>query len=882
VKQDTRWFLIIVAGLLLLIGPFAFRYFWGGAAPTVYTPPTIPTAAVAVTPIPTMTPVAVASLPTVPDLPVKRGPVIIDLAHYSAIDRDRFQPMAGALAAQGVDLRFWLPTVSLASVKSFTEFPDQSEALQKILSDASALVVVSPFFLYSDKEVQIVERFLADGGRLLVISDPDIESDAARDTNSLAAPFNVVFNEDYLYDTIDNDANYVHFFQAGFFDQAADLTGSRIGFYGGRSIDGAITPQVRSASTTLSSLRAGQSEFTTVALGGQPATNTYGRVLALSDFDVLTDPYVTRHDNRRMLDFVVNFLAGGERNQTIADFPAFLGKQVALIVESSEPVGAQAVSKAAEIQRVLELSGRSLALGATSWLTDSAASGEADMIYVAHYVDAARSTTLLEDAGFVIEERVITPTLTAAEVATIVTTPTPTTLPPTSSPTSSPTPAEATPLPELPPVTPAPDLSQPTPTPEDTPLSLLSFPISLAWWLNHPAAQAATPTPPGQTPPNETPAPEEAPATPVAEEEPATAETQPAATAETQPAATAETQTAPAAAPLPEPTVQVYLVRTDGVRLLADETQLFIQRNEANNRRIVAVLGAGDAAINAGLTRLLNRDLTGCLIQDDLVICPFIPGRNAGGENNMAQTTTQTTTQTGTSQSAPPTPAKAPDDAPKEDAARILIIDDNRNAAEGEIGDAELYTALLARSGYAAELWSTRAKGYPTLDDLRNFGWVVWSDVAYEKSSVRGDALQIIINFINNGGKITVGSRMPFFNVSGEPASPIADVVIADGLPALVVGLPTEPIALPEGLPAIVPLVNIPGEDAEAAIAMRRGPASQAAETPVLALFNDSGASEPKGARLLLFTLSLHWLPDDIAAQLVKNMAQVMLETSQP
>jgi hypothetical protein len=65
-------------------------------------------------------------------------------------------------------------------VPSFAAFPDQSAELRKILADASALVVVSPFFLYNRQELQVVERFLIDGS-LLLISDPDVESDAARE-----------------------------------------------------------------------------------------------------------------------------------------------------------------------------------------------------------------------------------------------------------------------------------------------------------------------------------------------------------------------------------------------------------------------------------------------------------------------------------------------------------------------------------------------------------------------------------------------------------------------------------------------------------------------------------------------------------------------------
>ncbi|MCB0054749.1 MAG: hypothetical protein KDE24_34970, partial [Caldilinea sp.] len=427
------------------------------------------------------------------------------------------------------------------------------------LSGASALVVVSPYFLYSAKEVQVVEQFLADGGRLLIISDPDVESDAARDTNSLAAPLNIVFNEDYLYDTVDNDENYTYFFQGDFFDQAEALAGSRIAFYGGRSIDGAVIPQVRSASTTLSSLRTGQTGFTTGATGGVEAGGSLGRVLALSDFDVLTDPYVARHDNRRLLAFVAEFLAGGERNHSIADFPAALGKEVALVIDDSAPVGAQGLVKAAELQRVLELSGRQMRLGPTTWVSNSIAADGNDLIYVASYEAAERDTPLLADLGLSLVTEIVTPTASAPVATPAVESNSPAPAPattPAETPAATPTP---TMMPELPQTTPAPEIPPVTPGAADVTATATVVPVSrLA------QAQAATPAP------TETPSP-----APEATPEPATGESSgtPEAAATATPAPDV---TEPVAPPAPTPTEQVYLVREDGIRLLADETQLFV------------------------------------------------------------------------------------------------------------------------------------------------------------------------------------------------------------------------------------------------------------------------------------------------------------------
>ncbi|MFZ4848621.1 MAG: hypothetical protein ACOYL7_05760 [Caldilinea sp.] len=798
-RQSRRWLLIWAAGLLLLFGPTSLRSLQPEPGPA-YTPPAIATAALAATPVPTVTAAPLAAQPVEPAVAMARpGPVVVDLAHYSDLERDRFHALAGSLAARGIDLRFWLPTVPLDSVPSFAAFPDQSAELHKILADASALVVVSPFFLYNRQEIQVVERFLTDGGRLLLISDPDIESDAARDTNSLALPFDIVFQEDYLYDVADNDANYTHFFQGSYLDQAAELAGSRIGFYGGRSIEGAVIPQVRSAPSTLSSLRTGQTAFTTVALGGRPGSRTAGRVLALSDFDVLTDPYVARHDNRRMLDFVAAFLAGGKRSQTIVDFPEFLGPQVALVVVSDEAAGAPSIRQAAALQLLLERSGRTLQLGVTRWLTDSLAAPNADLLVVARYQEVDKRSLLLADAGFVLQQG------------------------PAPLPGSTPSPPTATPQRAAPtPPTPAAFPAKPLPATTDPPRFSTSQTGRMA--VGQPATHA-----------------------PLAEPLP----TEPAAPPEVAPAAP------------PDPTL--YLVQKDGIQLLASETLLFLQRSETDGRRLLALLAASEVSLQTGLQRLLDQDFSNCLVQDELAICPVDP---AAAVQPPAPPSAPTPAPTSAVPAAPPEASAA---------APILVVDDNLNASAEESSEAVLYAELLAAAGYTADVWATRTDGLPSVEELTRHSWVIWSDAAYAQSGIQGESLRLLSELINAGGKVTIGSRMPFFGVGGEAASPIVDLQVAEGLPALVAGLPTEPIKLPDGLPAVVPLERSPDVSTGASIALRRGPVSLAADAPAVMLYTDENFEAPKGARLLLVGLALTWLPSEISARLVQNMAAVML-----
>ena len=901
-KPVTRWILIAVAGLVLLLLPTVTRDLrrpnvlpLPAATTAAYVPPDVPTPQLAVTPIPTATPVRIDAAAQLPTDELPRGPIVVDLAHYSRIDRARFQPLAAALAQYGLDLRFWLPTVDTSKVKAITDFPDMSADLAKQLAGASGLVVVSPFFLYTPAEIAAVERFVADGGRLLLISDPDIESDSASDTNQLAAAFNVVFNQDYLYDTTANDENFTYFFQDEFLDQAADLAGSRIAFYGGRSIGGAVATLVRSASTTLSSLRNGLTAFNTVVLGGSPANNSSGRVLAMSDFDVLTDPYVARHDNRRMLQFVAGFLAEAKRDSGIADFPAFLEKQVALAIESSEPVGALSLTIAAELQRVLEASGRELLLGAAGAYTQTATGTGPDLIYVANYSTAAGETGLLRELGIQLVAEIITPTVTTSAPATPVQTPAAT--PVRGSGAVDDTelnqmketpPPPSLPRPEEPPLTPAP--------PPEVPLPLMTPPMSPT-----PTAQAAgertptslptpgltptlaatravaPPTPTGATP--DTVARFDLQQAPITDTTALTDTVDPSLafpTPEVTPAAAAT----PSVTSAPEPQVRLLLDRGDGLRLLADETLLFVRRTNGEGSHTLAVLGNGAPAINAAMTRLLNRDFSGCLAQTDLVICPYSPGTGGGSTAGIASTAeTAVAVVTPAAAHAPgssPTPGTPA--APKPPgAATVLVVDNNADADPSEPSEAAIYLLALTQAGYQVDNWVTSDKGLPAGKDLFPYAWVIWSDASYKSSGIDGESLRVTGEYINQGGRLTISSRMPFFGMSAKPSSVIKDIVVAGEIPELTKGLPTTPIVLNNDSPALTPLEENPDPSAGARTAMARGPASGETGAPVLLLLSDAGFDEPKGARLMLFGVSMGWLPPDVSDQLIQNMASVML-----
>ena len=525
-NAKLRRLMILLLGALLVVAPLFTRVVMNRFNRRTYQPPAIDLADLAVTPMPTPTAKPAPQDVSAPDDELSQGPVLVDLAHFPSLNPSQFESLAAALAARGVGLRFWVSSVDLSEIESF---PDQSEELDALLQDASGLAVVSPFFLWTPDEVALVEKFVADGGRLLLISDPDVFGDMPWNINSLSEPLGVVFNDDYLYDLTKNDSNYTHFFQGEFLDQATELSGNTVAFYGARSIGGPVVSQARSADTTLSSLRSGLTRFTTVAIGGRETNGTAGNVLAMGDFDVLTEPYVARHDNHVMLEFVADFLAGGQRVQTLPDFPGYLGKQVALVFVGDVSVDAELLQQGGLLQQRLDETGRVLTLSSSTSLvlaaqvTDTvalkatpsvAATTEGaepqDLIYMSTVQAADEETALLASAGIRLVEEIETPEATE------------------------------------------------TPTVTD-----------------EAAAEGSIEQP------------------------------------------------TPAATPTPEPEVTLLLETDSGLRLLAAETILLLQQEQADGSRIIAVLGHDSEAIIAGLDRLLDHHFDDCVNYAEMSICPF-------------------------------------------------------------------------------------------------------------------------------------------------------------------------------------------------------------------------------------------------------------------
>jgi hypothetical protein len=190
--------------------------------------------------------------------------------------------------------------------------------------------------------------------------------------------------------------------------------------------------------------------------------------------------------------------------------------------------------------------------------------------------------------------------------------------------------------------------------------------------------------------------------------------------------------------------------------------------------------------------------------------------------------------------------------------------------------EADTYISGLTKAGYSPKLWLTADQDTPPASELHKYRWVIWSSGGYENGGPGVSDLDPLLDYINNGGGLTISSRRPFFAMSTEDPSAISDITVTNDLPELVAGLPSGTIDLQSGLPPVTPL-EINDEMSGPLVAFRRGPDSGNPGAPLLFIATDSGSPDATGARLMIMGMSLNWLPEELRVPLVQNMAKVML-----
>lgn len=326
------------------------------------------------------------------------GVVVVDRAHDNRFDMSELNVLQARLAARGQRL----------------ETADTSEDLLARLRSARALVLISPGTSLSAAEIQAIMTFLDKGGRLLLVGDPTrygillddygdyagLDSDATH-LNDLAAQFGLVFQPDYLYNTVDNEGNFRNIRLTNLSSHALTAGLKTVVFYAAHSL---ITtdPALISADGDTRSSSSERADLLPVAVVAAD-----GAVLALGDLTFMTEPYNTTYDNDRLVSNIADMLSGAQRRYELADFPFFFRDAVDLVYAGDPLLDTDLLKGGNTLQDLFTAQDRRLAVA-------DAEDAARDTLFFGLYREADEVQPYLAAAGVTL---VISSTETAADTA---------------------------------------------------------------------------------------------------------------------------------------------------------------------------------------------------------------------------------------------------------------------------------------------------------------------------------------------------------------------------------------------------------------------------------------------------------------------------------
>ena len=248
-----------------------------------------------------------------PDAPVdsgsaqaQRGLLLVDALHGNSFTTSEIVTLTSWVANRGYDVEV---IGNFATVEGAVRLTLLEEKLRR----ADSFVVMLPRDVYPEAEVDLVERFVEKGGRLLLVSDPT----RPNRINVLAKRFGVEFQPDYLYNTVEYDLNFRHIFVRDF--QPDPLTNGldTVAMYIAGSVRSSGNGVAFTDANTRSSLSEADQQFQPIAWGDSR------NVLAIADFTFMVPPYNSLLDNDKLLSNLADYLTDSQREFDLADFPYF-------------------------------------------------------------------------------------------------------------------------------------------------------------------------------------------------------------------------------------------------------------------------------------------------------------------------------------------------------------------------------------------------------------------------------------------------------------------------------------------------------------------------------------------------------------------------------
>lgn len=235
------------------------------------------------------------------------GRILFDLAFGNAFEIEELNVLTSRLISRGLTIEFFSKRDNLGKEllgeekkkEGDKEKDKDKKDKEGKLPRAHAYIVICPQKEFSEEEKKTVEKFVNDGGKLLLIADPTRSSQI----NSLSLKFGLIFEPDYLYNMKENDANYRNIFISQFKESKITKHLEKIALYTAGSITSENSSIALVDGNTFSSFietRKGQSP---IALANE------SKVLAIYDLTFMIEPYNGILDNNQLISNIADWLA---------------------------------------------------------------------------------------------------------------------------------------------------------------------------------------------------------------------------------------------------------------------------------------------------------------------------------------------------------------------------------------------------------------------------------------------------------------------------------------------------------------------------------------------------------------------------------------------
>ncbi len=276
--------------------------------------------------------------------------VLVDMAHNNLFSLSEVAPLTNSLENDGARLDTYTGSTSLADDLKHTD----------------SFVVIAPLQPFTTTEMDAVSHFIDQGGRMLVITDPtrnslsgtagttsstttvgQVNINGVDVANLLLAPFDIAFNDDYVYNLASNEGNFRNVIYKQFGQDPLTKGVSQIVFYSAHSLITSQTGLIQGDQSTLSSLT-DQGGSLEVA-----AVTSHDQVLALGNLTFLINPYNQVADNSKFIQNVADFLVGSKKSLILADFPYLFKRPVTILSTAGIRKDSSLLSTISQLQKAV-------------------------------------------------------------------------------------------------------------------------------------------------------------------------------------------------------------------------------------------------------------------------------------------------------------------------------------------------------------------------------------------------------------------------------------------------------------------------------------------------------------------------------------------------